>query len=78
MCVTQKRGVLKIAEVASRVEDKNQFIKKIESIGFKLVTTKTPSNVQQNYFCFFDFVKLSPDIKKKPQVKLSPCVYKKR
>jgi hypothetical protein len=30
--------VLKIAEVVSRIEDKEKFIRAVESIGFKMVS----------------------------------------
>ena len=32
----------------------------------------------KEYFYFFDFVKVSEDIKKRPEIKLLPCLYKKR
>lgn len=34
------RGLMKIAEVVSRIDDKGKFIKKVESMGFKLVNNK--------------------------------------
>lgn len=38
--VLKQKGVLKIAEVVSRIEDRYVFIRKVESIGFKLVINK--------------------------------------
>ena len=38
----------------------------------------TSPSQPKEYFYFFDFVKVTPDIKKKPEIKLSPCLYKKR
>ena len=102
-----KRGVLKIAEVVSRIENKEKFIRAVESIGFKLVS-KNNNNVsakmnftsgfciknfnlsifffqndaqqkkEKDYFYYFDFVKMTSELKKRPEIKLLPCLYKKR
>ncbi len=45
-----KRGVLKIAEVVSRIENKQQFIRDIESIGFKLVSENKNKVTKFNSF----------------------------
>jgi len=39
---------LKIAEVASRIQDKNAFIKSVEKIGFKLVSNQVISQLHCN------------------------------
>ncbi|CAF0855287.1 unnamed protein product [Brachionus calyciflorus] len=78
--ILKLKGVLKIAEVVSRIKDKSEFIKNVEFLGFKLVSKKDEISEpnSKDYFYFFDFVKMSPTIKKKPVIKLNPCFYKKR
>jgi hypothetical protein len=43
------RGILKISEVVSRIEDKLQFIRSIESLGFKLVNNNNKDVNILNY-----------------------------
>lgn len=68
-------GLLKIAEVTSRLESLDMFCETISSLGFRLLS-KDDSN---NYFTILEFQKI--ESKKefwdlKPALK--PCVYKKR
>jgi len=78
--VLKPKGVLKVAEVVSRIEDRYIFIRKVESIGFKLNINKEEEEAakKETYFYFFDFVKNSQEVKGKPDIKLTPCLYKKR
>jgi ribosomal RNA-processing protein 8 len=72
------RGLLKIAEVESRFEDVQTFIKNLEKFGF----VNTWKNLSYNLFYFMDFKKekcIRKKIKKKlPELTLKPCLYKKR
>ena len=44
---------MKIAEVVSRIDDKGKFIKKVESMGFKLVNNKVYIfNFNYSFFMF--------------------------
>jgi hypothetical protein len=50
---------------------------------FFIILKKDDQKKQQqekgkDYFYFFDFVKHTSEIRKKPDIKLLPCVYKKR
>jgi len=78
--VLKPNGILKIAEVVSRIEDRYIFIRKVESIGFKLNINKEEEEASKKepYFYFFDFVKNSQVVKGMPDIKLTPCLYKKR
>ncbi|XP_060525536.1 uncharacterized protein LOC132701532 isoform X2 [Cylas formicarius] len=69
-------GMLKIAEVASRFDDVNQFIANCKYYGFK----KTWMDLSHNLFYFIDFRKESDvkNIKKLPKLSLKPCIYKRR
>lgn len=70
-------GLLKIAEVESRFESVEAFIKAVEKLGF----AKTWKDLSHNLFYFLDFKKMV-DVKKKKKtvidIKLKPCLYKKR
>lgn len=69
-------GILKIAEVESRFEHIEDFIKVINSYGFK----NTWKDLSHNLFYFLDFKK-ERDISNKnklPLITLKPCLYKKR
>ncbi|XP_018008155.1 25S rRNA (adenine-N(1))-methyltransferase isoform X2 [Hyalella azteca] len=69
-------GILKIAEVESRITNVEEFVAKIQKFGFKCC--KKPVN--HNYFVSFDFKKVK-DVKNRenlPVIKLKPCLYKKR
>ncbi|XP_076252206.1 ribosomal RNA-processing protein 8 [Rhynchophorus ferrugineus] len=74
--VLKNGGILKIAEVESRFEDVNTFIKGCEQYGFQ----KLWMDLSHNLFYFIDFKKVSnvKGKKKLPQVALLPCLYKKR
>lgn len=74
--VLKKDGILKIAEVESRFEHIEDFIKVINSYGFK----NTWKDLSHNLFYFLDFKK-ERDINnrnKLPLISLKPCLYKKR
>nr|XP_034193323.1 ribosomal RNA-processing protein 8 [Osmia lignaria] len=75
--VLKKNGILKIAEVESRFEQVEDFIKILESYGFK----NTWKDLSHNLFYFLDFRK-EKDIGNKrnklPPIVLKPCLYKKR
>ncbi|XP_050509988.1 uncharacterized protein LOC126886897 [Diabrotica virgifera virgifera] len=69
-------GVLKIAEVESRFENIEDFIKGVSYFGFK----NTWKDQSHNLFYFLDFKK-ERDVKHKnklPTLSLLPCLYKKR
>ena len=66
---------MKIAEVASRFDNIQLFVKSVEALGFKWVVKEVKAG---NYFYFFDFTKTSNDVRKRCLIQLSPCLYKKR
>lgn len=70
--------MMKIAEIESRFEDLNQFIKGVERMGFAAVA----QDLSHNLFYFLDFKKKSNASQKKkkiiPELSLKPCLYKKR
>ncbi|XP_033864045.3 ribosomal RNA-processing protein 8 isoform X1 [Acipenser ruthenus] len=70
------RGVLKIAEVASRFENVRNFISALASLGFKLLSKDT----ENSHFYTFEFMKAgSPrGTSRQTGLELKPCVYKKR
>ncbi|XP_068173925.1 ribosomal RNA-processing protein 8 isoform X2 [Antennarius striatus] len=70
------RGVLKIAEVASRFENIRSFTTALANLGFKMVSKDT----ENTHFCSFELVKTgeAPENIKKFGLQLRPCVYKKR
>ncbi|XP_047247104.1 ribosomal RNA-processing protein 8 isoform X2 [Girardinichthys multiradiatus] len=74
--VLKMRGVLKIAEVASRFENVQNFISALAGLGFKM----TSKDTENSHFFSFEFVKTGnvPKIVKKFGLQLKPCVYKKR
>ncbi|XP_041055836.1 ribosomal RNA-processing protein 8 [Carcharodon carcharias] len=74
--VLRRRGILKIAEVASRFEDVQSFINVVGSLGFKMISKDT----ENSYFYLFEFRKNRPPREKDklPQLQLKPCLYKKR
>ncbi|KAM3838247.1 uncharacterized protein ACN63O_023195 [Diretmus argenteus] len=69
-------GVLKIAEVTSRFDNVRSFLSALASLGFKLVSKDTDNS----HFYSFEFVKTgeAPENRKKSELQLKPCVYKKR
>lgn len=70
------RGTLKVAEVESRFESVDGFIKDLASFGF----IKTLKDLSHNLFYFLNFKKQSNVMKKRnlPNLTLNPCLYKKR
>ncbi|MEQ2298354.1 hypothetical protein AMECASPLE_004339 [Ameca splendens] len=74
--VLKMRGVLKIAEVASRFENVQNFISALAGLGFKM----TSKDTENSHFFSFEFVKTGnvPKSVKKFGLQLKPCVYKKR
>ncbi|KAF2359714.1 Ribosomal RNA processing protein 8 [Trinorchestia longiramus] len=69
-------GIMKIAEVESRITNVEEFVANVQKLGFKC--WKKPVN--HNYFVSFDFKKVK-DVKNRanlPEIKLKPCLYKKR
>uniref|UniRef100_A0A1B6KLC6 Ribosomal RNA-processing protein 8 n=2 Tax=Graphocephala atropunctata TaxID=36148 RepID=A0A1B6KLC6_9HEMI len=76
--VLKENGVMKIAEIESRFEDLNHFVRGVERMGFEA----TSQDLSHNLFYFLDFKKKSNVSKKKkrmiPELSLKPCLYKKR
>ncbi|KAF5286029.1 hypothetical protein FQA39_LY16471, partial [Lamprigera yunnana] len=73
--VLKKKGLLMLAEVESRFEDVDNFIKNLSSYGF----INTEKDFSHNIFCFLDFVKSDSKIKNQfSNITLKPCLYKKR
>ena len=71
------RGVLKIAEVSSRVEDLPAWFAMLRGLGFDLVAKDTSNT----HFVLLDFVKSSRPSQPAEQldvVPLKPCIYKRR
>ena len=71
--ILKKNGILKIAEVVSRM-DANEFISAVQGLGFKLLKKRESSKM----FILMDFVKDSNLKSGGPDPKLKPCIYKKR
>ncbi|CAH1267561.1 RRP8 [Branchiostoma lanceolatum] len=69
-------GVLKIAEVASRFENINGFIRGLALFGFKLAS----KDLSNSHFVMFDFTKISEPrtSRASASLELRPCLYKKR
>ncbi|KAM4742367.1 uncharacterized protein rrp8 isoform 1-T1 [Anableps anableps] len=74
--VLKMRGVLKVAEVASRFDNVQNFISALAGLGFKM----TSKDTENSHFFSFEFVKSgnAPKDVKKSGLQLKPCVYKKR
>ncbi|XP_015598709.1 ribosomal RNA-processing protein 8 [Cephus cinctus] len=75
--VLKKDGLLKIAEVESRFDKVEDFIKILENYGF----VNTWKDLSHNLFYFMDFKKvkdINRNDKKLPPLSLKPCLYKKR
>ena len=71
------RGILKIAEVSSRVEDLPAWFAMLRGLGFDLVAKDTSNT----HFVLLDFVKSSRPSQPAEQldvVPLKPCIYKRR
>ncbi|XP_044758078.1 ribosomal RNA-processing protein 8 [Coccinella septempunctata] len=69
-------GILKIAEVESRIDNVDEFIKAVQCFGFQ----NTYKDLTHNIFYFMDFKKVTNVKKTKglPTLSLNPCLYKKR
>uniref|UniRef100_A0A182P2N0 Ribosomal RNA-processing protein 8 n=1 Tax=Anopheles epiroticus TaxID=199890 RepID=A0A182P2N0_9DIPT len=70
-------GILKIAEVASRFENVNEFVNNVKKCGFELGT----KDLKNKLFYFFIFKKNRTVLKGSTKIKpfsLKPCLYKKR
>ncbi|GAA6062730.1 hypothetical protein JCM10212_005933 [Sporobolomyces blumeae] len=83
--VLKENGILSIAEVTSRFDKTDDFVKLVESVGFES-TGKDDSN---SHFVLFEFRKASTsaeqlneskkaDNSRKGTTLLKPCIYKKR
>ncbi|XP_034939315.1 ribosomal RNA-processing protein 8 [Chelonus insularis] len=75
--VLKQKGILKIAEVESRFDDINTFIKALETYGFEIIW----KDLSHNLFYFMDFKKkhtINRMDKHLDEIKLKPCLYKKR
>ena len=71
------RGVLKIAEVSSRVEDLPAWLAMLRGLGFDLLAKDTSNT----HFLLLDLVKSSRPPQQAEQldvVPLKPCIYKRR
>lgn len=69
------RGVLKVAEVASRIEDADGWSALLHAIGFDL----QQRDASNTHFVLYEFVKSSrPPLGEAPALRLKPCIYKKR
>ncbi|XP_011494065.1 PREDICTED: ribosomal RNA-processing protein 8 [Ceratosolen solmsi marchali] len=71
-------GILKIAEIESRFNKIDNFIKLMSNYGF----VNTWQDLSNNLFYFLDFKKtkdiLRKDVNKLPELTLKSCLYKKR
>uniref|UniRef100_A0A336MY89 Ribosomal RNA-processing protein 8 n=1 Tax=Culicoides sonorensis TaxID=179676 RepID=A0A336MY89_CULSO len=75
--VLKPRGLLKIAEVASRFDNVKFFISNVEKCGFTLLS----KDLNDKLFYFFNFKKTVDSKEVAAKVKnfsLKPCLYKKR
>ncbi|XP_043672952.1 ribosomal RNA-processing protein 8 [Vespula pensylvanica] len=75
--VLKKDGILKIAEIESRFEHIENFIKLLNDYGF----VNTWKDLSQNLFYFLDFKKvkdITTNRNKLPTITLKSCLYKKR
>jgi len=86
--VLKPKGILRIAEVASRFpqNDAGTFIKRMKKFGFLTKervkeTKKNATTPRDQVFLLLEFIKIRPVrmVKGKlPSITLSPCAYKKR
>lgn len=75
--VLKPRGVLKVAEVASRFDNVKYFVANVEKCGFQLQN----QDLNDKLFYFFNFKKQADVRQVADKVKpfsLKPCLYKKR
>lgn len=71
------RGMVKVAEVQSRITDIDKFTEQFSALGFRA----TNQVIHSKMFVIMDFVKVKTKLgtsKEFPSVILKPCVYKKR
>ena len=69
------RGVLKVAEVSSRIEDADAWSALLHALGFN----ETARDASNSHFVLYDLVKSArPPEATLPPMRLKPCVYKKR
>lgn len=71
--VLKHGGVLKIAEVSSRFHNIGSFVLKVEKMGFRVISQDNSSKM----FVMMDFRKTGAT-KIPPEIRLDPCLYKKR
>lgn len=72
-----KGGSLKVAEAKSRIENVKAFVNGMKELGFEHVSTQDDNTM----FILFEFKKGGSDKKpktKKVNIKLKPCLYKRR
>lgn len=67
---------MKIAEIESRFDDVNEFIRNVKSLGFDLIAKDVLTKVF--YFLYFKKVKDVSESRTLPKFALKPCLYKKR
>ena len=74
--VLKKGGLLKICEIASRIELVDDFVANVELFGFKFIKTDTIGKM----FLDFEFRAKSTrkDASVIPNIHLNPCIYKRR
>ena len=71
--ILKSNGILLIVEVSSRIDNLNEFINGIKSIGFNLIISKSLTD----YFHWFEFKK-SESLNQILPIELKPCIYKRR
>lgn len=75
--ILDKGGSLKVAEAKSRIENVKGFVSGMKELGFEHVRTQDDNKM----FILFEFKKVGLDKKnkyKKVNIKLKPCLYKRR
>lgn len=75
--VLKNGGLLKICEIASRIDSLEDFIANVELFGFKLIKTDSMSKM----FLDFEFrakSKRDGTTGSVPNIQLNPCIYKRR
>lgn len=74
--VIKKNGKLKVCEIASRFPSENEFVRRVEMFGFKLLNKKLFSKL----FLDFEFkaIRQSSSRTELPKIELKPCIYKRR
>ena len=76
--VVKKGGLLKICEIASRIDSVEDFVGSVESFGFKLVR----KDIISKMFLDFEFkataVAKQGENSSAPSIHLNPCIYKRR